>query len=315
MKKIFTAALTIFLIAGSLYADKPRKSLDSLLDKIVTNVISGFIPDDDSSEKNNAEDSQTPNYLVTESLTDISYSDDFLDFDSQTQSFSKDRDGVYKWTGSFVIDVANLLSKAQRLYLKKFLLDLNDSTTVQIAVLTVPTTDGENIHDFAMRHFDKWELGKKGVDNGAILTVAFQDRKLDIATGDGTEGVLTDILCANIINKILSPAFKDGHEGDGIITAVKNMAGIITSDETLVTISDTDSRTKNDASENSSGSKIKWWMIVIGIVLLLITILTNIGGGSHIHIGGGRSFRSGGGGFHRSGGGGRSSGGGASSSW
>ena len=85
-----------------------------------------------------------------------SSSDDFLAFDSETENFTKDKNGLYNWTGSFVLDTAGLLSKDERITLKKFLRDLNDTTGIQIAVLTVPTTDGENIHDFAVRHFEKW---------------------------------------------------------------------------------------------------------------------------------------------------------------
>ena len=70
------------------------------------------------------------------------------------QTFRQDKDGLYEWTGSFVIDAAGVLSASERATLKDFLLKLNDETTVQIAVLTVPTTDGEPIHDFAVRHFE-----------------------------------------------------------------------------------------------------------------------------------------------------------------
>ena len=165
--------------------------------------------------------------------TETSYSDDFLLFDSETENFKKDKDGLYEWTGSFVLDTAEMLSENERLSLKEFLRDLNDKTGVQIAVLTIPTTDGENIHDLAVRYFDKWELGQEGIDNGAILTVALNDRMNDITTGDGTEGILTDILCKKILDEVMKPAFQAGHYGEGIINAVNCMAGIIVEDDSL----------------------------------------------------------------------------------
>ena len=165
-----------------------------------------------------------------------SSSDDFLAFDSETENFTKDKNGLYNWTGSFVLDTAGLLSKDERITLKKFLRDLNDTTGIQIAVLTVPTTDGENIHDFAVRHFEKWELGQEGVDNGVILTVAFNDHRMDITTGDGAECILTDILCKKILDNVLAPALREGKNGEGIISAVHNMAGFLTQDKSLVTV-------------------------------------------------------------------------------
>ena len=165
--------------------------------------------------------------------TETSYSDDFLLFDSETENFKKDKDGLYEWTGSFVLDTAEMLSENERLSLKEFLRDLNDTTGVQIAVLTIPTTDGENIHDLAVRYFDKWEIGQEGIDNGAILTVALNDRMNDITTGDGTEGILTDILCKKILDEVMKPAFQAGHYGEGIINAVNCMAGIIVQDDSI----------------------------------------------------------------------------------
>ena len=181
-------------------------------------------------------DEQQETEASQDSQSLASYSDDFLLFDSETENFTKDKDGLYNWTGSFVLDAAKMLSKDERLSLKKFLRDLNDTSGIQIAVLTIPTTDGENIHDLAVRYFDKWELGQDGVDNGAILTIALDDRKNDITTGYGTEGILTDILCKKILDEVVKPAFRAGQYGDGIENAVKTMAGIIMKDESLVTV-------------------------------------------------------------------------------
>ena len=236
------------------------------------------------------------------------------------QTFRQDKDGLYEWTGSFVIDAAGVLSASERATLKDFLLKLNDETTVQIAVLTVPTTDGEPIHDFAVRHFEKWQLGQKGVDNGALLTVAWNDRTLDITTGDGTEGILTDAKCGRIIRDVLTPAFREGRQGEGIISAVKNMAGIITKDDSLVSVSATDTE-----DEETEDEDLSWDIIKIAIAIIIIIqflkgkgFFSSSGGGSY-RGGSSSSFRGSSrgssGGSYRSGGGGRTSGGGASGSW
>ncbi len=263
----------------------------------------------------------------------------------QTQTFSRDGDGLYEWTGSFVLDAAGMLSAVQNEELAGYLLNLNDTTGVQIAVLTVPTTDGEPIHDFAVRHFEKWQLGQEGTDNGALLTVALADRKTDITTGDGTEGVLTDILCKKILDDLLAPAIREEKYGEGITSAVRNMAGIITQDDSLVTSQDSPPEEKTD---DPFGILAGLAILALGIIpfYILFVILSRLpfmifdiirygppdsageffeelffndedgiiglfsfgrdgGGGS----GGGGSSSS------RSGGGGRTSGGGASSSW
>lgn len=247
--------------------------------------------------------------------------------------YRRDKDGLYDWTGSFVLDAADILSAAQYGELAGYLMDLNDSTGVQIAVLTVPTTDGEPVHDFAVRHFEKWQLGQKGTDNGALLTIVMDSHDLDITTGDGTEGVLTDILCRRIIDDVLVPAFRGGTQGAGVISAVRNMAGIITQDDSLVTVS-----RAGGAAEDA-----KWYEILGGAAIFLLLMFfvgkavigglkdildvvlgvfghdsgktTGGGGSSYSASSSSSSSRSSGSSSYRSGGGGRTSGGGASGKW
>ena len=248
------------------------------------------------------------------------------DLYERTGGFVRDGNGLYEWTGGFVLDAAGMLSDEQNKELSGYLLKLNDTTSVQIAVLTLQTTGNEPIHDFAVRQFEKWQLGQKGVDNGALLTAALADRKMDITTGDGTEGVLTDILCKRILNDVMAPAFREEKYGEGIISAVHNMAGIITKDGSLVTIQETNP----DDDDFSLLDIFLFFMFIVFISYMiwvprrLLDIIFN-----HPHsvkefcarlfipdlIRNG-SFRSeGGGSSYRSGGGGHTSGGGASSSW
>ena len=253
------------------------------------------------------------------------------------QSFSRDSEGLYKWTGSFVLDVAGMLSAEQNEELSGYLMELNDTKGVQIAVLTVPTTDGEPVHDFAVRHFEKWQLGQKGVDNGALLTIVMDSHDLDITTGDGTEGVLTDILCKRILDDLLAPALREEKYGDGITSAVRNMAGIITKDDSLVSLPATGTTIERSAEEEDE-MDLKGLLLcgLMGILFCFIVMLparlvAMIFDGPPHSVGeffagflprrwrrsGMRAFGSGGGGnsSYRSGGGGRTSGGGASGKW
>src|SRR4029453_16747559 len=77
-------------------------------------------------------------------------------------------------------------------------------------VLTIPTLDGESVEEFANRVFAAWKLGQKGKDNGVLVVVAPQDRKMRIEVGDGLERTLTDVAASRIIRNVTPPAFKNG---------------------------------------------------------------------------------------------------------
>ena len=80
----------------------------------------------------------------------------------------------------------------------------------QIAVLIVPTTQPEEIEQFGIRAFDQWKLGRKGVDDGALLLVAKNDRRVRIEVGTGLEGALPDAIANRIIDETITPHFKLG---------------------------------------------------------------------------------------------------------
>lgn len=86
----------------------------------------------------------------------------------------------------------------------------------QVAVLLVPSLDGEAIEDFAGRVTDEWKLGRKGVDDGVLFVIAKQERKMRIHTGRGVQGTLTDALARRIIADIVAPRFRSGDFAGGI---------------------------------------------------------------------------------------------------
>lgn len=153
-----------------------------------------------------------------------------------------DRSGTVRTLGteetyemaSPVMDGAGILSSAEKRQIENFLLNLNNTNGVQIAVLSVKSLGGESIESFSLRHAEKFKLGQKGIDNGALLTIALAEHEMRIETGYGTEGALTDALCARIIRNILVPSFRKGEYGQGIYSAVQAMASVITNDESLV---------------------------------------------------------------------------------
>jgi uncharacterized protein len=90
---------------------------------------------------------------------------------------------------------------------------------VQLQYLLVPSLDGEDLEAYAVRAFAAWRLGDKGRDNGVLVVVARDDRKMRIEVGYGAEGALTDAQAGRIIRDTMAPAFRQGRYGDGLYRA------------------------------------------------------------------------------------------------
>ncbi|WP_244935713.1 TPM domain-containing protein [Leptospira bouyouniensis] len=105
--------------------------------------------------------------------------------------------------------------------LEKQLKDHEKKTSNQIAVYIIPSLEGENLEEFSIKVAETWKLGQKGKDNGVLLLVAKEDRKIRIEVGYGLEGALTDIMCRYIIENEIKPYFKKGEYDVGIQNGVK----------------------------------------------------------------------------------------------
>ncbi|XDD42384.1 YgcG family protein [Leptospira sp. WS60.C2] len=105
--------------------------------------------------------------------------------------------------------------------LEKQLRDHEKKTTNQIAVYITSSLEGENLEEYSLKVAEAWKLGQKNKDNGVLLLVVIDDRKLRIEVGYGLEGVLTDVLCHHIIENDIKPFFKRGEYDLGIQNGVK----------------------------------------------------------------------------------------------
>jgi uncharacterized protein len=119
-----------------------------------------------------------------------------------------------------VNDSANLIPADQRQRMEAKLAQFEKQTGDQVAVLTVDSLDGEAIEDYANKVARTWALGQKGKDNGVLLLVSKQDRKMRIEVGYGLEPVLTDLQTSIIQNEVIIPHFKQGDFGGGIEAGV-----------------------------------------------------------------------------------------------
>ncbi len=126
-----------------------------------------------------------------------------------------------------VVDQTGTLSSDAASRLEQKLRDFEARKGSQIAVLIVPTTQPEAIEQYSIRVAEAWKIGRKKVDDGAILLIAKNDRKLRIEVGYGLEGALNDVTAKRIIDEVITPKFKNGDFSGGIEDGVDRMIGVI----------------------------------------------------------------------------------------
>jgi uncharacterized protein len=126
-----------------------------------------------------------------------------------------------------VVDQTGTLAAGDIAALTQTLKDLETRKGSQIAMLIVPTTDGEAIEQFSLRVAEAWKIGRKKIDDGALLVIAKNDRRLRIEVGYGLEGALTDATTKRIIDEVITPKFKTGDFGGGVAAGVDRMVRII----------------------------------------------------------------------------------------
>jgi uncharacterized protein len=173
-----------------------------------------------------------------------------------------------------VNDFAAMLNSQEINSLEQKLVDFNDSTTTQIAIVTVPTLDGTDISDYAQKLAEKWGIGQKGRDNGVLILVkpktADSKGLVKIAQGYGLEGALPDITCAEIIDYEILPAFRNGDIYGGLNNATNIIMSLVRGEFSAADYS------KNN--KMSGGKGIPIGPILIGL-FILISIISRASGG------------------------------------
>jgi len=238
-----------------------------------------------------------------------------------------------------VVDRADMIDPATEATITQRLADFETKSSDQIVVATIPSLDGETIEQFANRQFRAWGLGQAGEDNGVLLLVARDDRKMRIEVGYGLEGNLTDLLSSLIIQDTMVPRFRAGDFSGGVSAAVDDIIKVLEGNA-----ADLEARAKRNQQSQDEGLP---WEVILFITIWVVIFFGSfaisllapifgkklgpnryrwlgmditIGGGSSRggysgggYSGGGWSSGSSGGGF--SGGGGSSGGGGESGGW
>ena len=129
---------------------------------------------------------------------------------------AQEEPGVPSYRG-YVNDFANVIEPSDESAIEALARELDTKTTAQIAVLTIPTTKPLAIQQYSVAVFDKWGIGTKAKDNGVLILMAVNDRKVWITTGYGLEGAIPDATASQIVNQIMLPQFKQGRLSKGLL--------------------------------------------------------------------------------------------------
>ncbi|WP_312822194.1 TPM domain-containing protein [Epilithonimonas sp.] len=230
-----------------------------------------------------------------------------------------------------VYDKANLLSESEKDALNQKLIKFSDSTSTEILVVIVPTTSGEDVNYLATMYGEKWGIGQKGVDNGVVFLIATEDRTMSIQQGRAVEQYLTASVAGQILDYLVTPAFKKGEFYNGIDRGTSAIMEAVQGKFKPIV----------KKQKNEGGISISAIILIIIVIIILISLTNgNNGGGNYddddytLSRRGNRRYRggffpfpgsfggggfgggsSGGGGFGGFGGGGSFGGGGASGGW
>ncbi|SEQ56174.1 uncharacterized protein SAMN05216548_105216 [Faunimonas pinastri] len=226
-----------------------------------------------------------------------------------------------------VVDAANILPPQQATEIDGMLADLEAKNGDQLVVATVPSLGGETIEEYGVDLGRAWGIGQKDKNNGAILLVAPNERKVRIEVGYGLEGDLTDAMTSVIINSSILPRFKAGDMAGGIRRGTEDIVSVLGGNGEA--IKEQARRAAPVQAKDSVGSGIVtliFWLFIFFFVIRpmffggrrrrrggFLPWIIPMGGGWGGGRGGGWSGGGGGGGF--SGGGGSFGGGGSSGSW
>jgi uncharacterized protein len=225
--------------------------------------------------------------------------------------------------GYWVHDEAKVLSPQARNNLERIIRAERDSTSNQIAVLIVSSLEGGSIEEFSLRVAEAWAAGEREKDNGVLLLISIEERKMRIEVGYGLEGRLTDAMSSRIIRNEIAPRFRNGDYDGGVEAGVMAIIQVIAGEYV----------NENPDPEKRNPKGVPLSTIIIIIIIIILAMRRRGGGGRGGHWSAGRGWIGpmgglgggawgssrggfGGGGFGGSfGGGGGFGGGGASGSW
>src|SRR5919106_1717498 len=161
-----------------------------------------------------------------------------------------------------VVDDANLLSYPEEVAITADLKALEDKTSDQVVVVTLPSLQGYTIEDFGYQLGRHWGIGTERLDNGVILIVGPNERKVRIEVGRGLEGTLTDALSRIIIENAILPRFREGDFAGGIKDGVRDVILVLTGDAAEV-------EQRGKARRDADNPTLDWVIVILFLAIWL----------------------------------------------
>src|SRR5262252_7754874 len=168
-----------------------------------------------------------------------------------------------------VVDEANILSAETRTAVTSKLAELEMKSGIQLVVATVSSLGGQEIEPYANELFRTWKLGEKAKNNGVLLLVAPNERRVRIEVGYGLEGTLTDALSKVIIANAVAPRFKAGDYGGGISRGVDDIITVLTTDS-----SEWQQRPPLRLDSQQVPDWLTWFLVAGAIALVTLLIVS-----------------------------------------
>lgn len=167
-----------------------------------------------------------------------------------------------------IIDQANILSDSDKQALSQHILKLYEQGKAQIGVVIVPTTGQEAIFDYAMRVAEQWQLGTAKRDNGLLMVIAINDRKIQILTGYGLEGVLPDIVAGRIIRNEITPYFKQAQYAQGIQSGLSEIERILNLDPEIAQQAAQELQEQQAQALHEQNARSQFWTYALIIIVV-----------------------------------------------
>jgi uncharacterized protein len=169
----------------------------------------------------------------------------------------------------YINDYADILSASNKQQLESITKNLKQNTGAELAVAIVQSVAPLDSKLYAVKLFEKWGIGEKGKDNGVLLLVALDERRVEIEVGYGLEGVLTDAMCGRILDSFAVPNFRKGEMGEGILQTSQALAKVIAKEEIAFA----------DTSEETGGlpmfipAALVLPLIVLFVILIIVGLI------------------------------------------
>lgn len=161
------------------------------------------------------------------------------------------------------------ISKTSAEVWETILKEHEEKTTNQIAILIIRSLEGEILEEYSLKVAEEWKLGQKNLDNGVLIVLSIDDRKVRIEVGYGLEGILTDVYCHRVIQKFMIPHFKSGEYEEGVSAGLNDLLSTL---DTGITPEEP-SLWEEFQSFRGIGAKDGWHLYLIGLVFVGIILL------------------------------------------